>query len=115
MQYFLIFIVFCVLHTLIWVSTNWQLIETSDQRSSLYICLILSLPVSLLAFYATRISYDALESAWSVRLFGFGMSYLIFPIMTWVFLHESPFSLKTGLCVILSMIIIFIQIFVPNS
>lgn len=115
MQYFLIFLIFCILHAGIWVSTNWQLIETSNQKTSLMICLLLSLPVSLLAFYATRISYDVLGTAWGVRLFGFGMSYLVFPIMTWWLLHESPFSFKTGLCIILSLIIIVIQIFVPNS
>lgn len=115
MQYFLIFCVFCILNILIWVSTNWQLVNGASSKTAYIVCALLSLPISFLAFYATKISYEALDSLWSVRLLGFGMSYLIFPVMTWVFLHETPFNFKTSLCILLSIIIILIQIFLPNN
>jgi hypothetical protein len=115
MQYFFLFLLFTLLHGLIWFSGNWQLVEGVKQSSALKICLLLSVPISLTGFYVTRLGYDLYESAWSVRLIAFGMSYLIFPVMTWMWLHESPFNVKTMLCIILSFAIIVIQVLLPNS
>jgi hypothetical protein len=36
---------------------------------------------------------------------------IIFPILTWMHLHESPFSIKTMLCLGLACLIIAIQVF----
>ena len=79
---------------------------------SLIIAVILAIPISMLAFYSTRHLYIALnETAWGVRLTAFGMSYVTFPILTWLLLHESMFTPKTMTCIGLSLIIVLIQIF----
>ena len=115
MQYFFLFLFFAGLHILVWFSVNWQLVESVVRNDALKLCVMVSLPISLLGFYATKIGYDIYESAWSVRLLAFGTSYLIFPVMTWWWLHESPFNLKTMLCIGLSFIIILVQVLLPNS
>ena len=115
MQYFLIFLIFGVMHCFVWVSTNWQLVEGTNKSHALIASLILAIPISMLAFYGTKVAYATFESAWSIRLLVFGISYLTFPIMTWVFLHETPFTLKTSICIALSVLIILVQLFVPNS
>ena len=104
-------IAFIVLHILVWFISNSQLINDDWRQKSFLIMLFLSIPVSLCAYYGTRFGYDALgESAWGVRFIGFGTSYLVFPILTYMLLGESMFTLKTMICVILSIIIVTVQI-----
>jgi len=102
-----------VMHTCIWFSTNLQLMNNPEWKErSLTIAICLAIPISLLAFYSTRHLYDALNgTAWGVRLTAFGMSYVTFPILTWLLLHESMFTPKTMTCILLSLIIVLIQVF----
>ena len=102
MHYLLIVGIFIFMHCLVWISCNLQLIDGFKADKALFISIILAIPISLLAFWATKISYNITGSAWSVRLLAFGVSYLTFPILTWFFLQESPFNLKTMICIILS-------------
>jgi hypothetical protein len=102
-------------HTLIWFGTNLQLLENWDKSKTLTISICLAIPISLISYYGTHYGFKALGALWSVRFLAFSLSYLVFPILTWVYLEESPFTLKTLLCVILSFIMIAIQIFLPNS
>ncbi len=103
---------FIVLHTLVWFSTNLQFVNDKLAEKSFQIMLGCSLPISLLAYYGSRFTYDAMEnSAWSVRFIAFGTSYLIFPILTWLLLKESMFTPKTITCIGLSALIVAIQIF----
>jgi len=103
---------FTILHTLVWFSTNLQFVKGFDNSKSLFISLLLSIPITLCAFYATKIAYSAMsDSLWSVRFIGFGMSYLVFPILTWTILGESMFTIKTISCICLSIIIVCIQVF----
>ena len=73
--------------------------------------LVLAIPTSIAAYYGTKFGYIAFnESAWSVRFFGFALSYLTFPILTWWFLGESMFNIKTMICIALSFVIIAVQL-----
>ena len=99
----------------IWFSTNSQLVDGWDKSKALYLNIFLAIPISLLTFHATKYGFSSMGSLWSVRLLAFGLSYLSFPVLTWVFLGESPFNPRTMICIILSMIIILIQLFVPNT
>tara|TARA_B100000212_G_C27350591_1_gene523442 strand:- start:128 stop:382 length:255 start_codon:yes stop_codon:yes gene_type:complete len=79
---------------------------------SLLVAVLLAVPTTLLAYFGTKFGYQALgESAWGVRFFAFAVSYLIFPFLTWWFLGESMFTLKTGLCIALSLVILLIQVY----
>ena len=106
------FLCFLALHIGVWFSTNLQLIEGQQDSKSLFIAVILAIPISVLAYYATRFGYLAFEqSAWAIRFFGFAISYFVFPILTWWLLGESMLNFKTLICVLLSFLIIAIQIF----
>ena len=100
---------------LIWMSTNAQLVENADQSKALIMCIVFAIPISLMAFYGTKIGYHEFGSAWSVRLMAFGISYLVFPFMTYFYLNESPFNAKTLLCIALSFAIVCIQAFWTNN
>jgi len=102
---------FVLMHTLVWWGTNAQFIEGWDKKQALILSMFLAIPITLVAFYASRLTYDALnEQAWSVRFVGFGVSYLVFPLLTWLFLNESMFTMKTLICIFLSFLIIYVQI-----
>ena len=105
-------ILFTILHTLVWFSTNLQFVKGVGTSKSIFIAILLSIPITICAFFATRIAYSALsDSLWSVRFIGFGISYLVFPILTWVVLGESMLTLKTLSCIFLSIVIVCIQVF----
>ena len=106
------FLCFMGVHTLVWFASNSQLISEAWKQRSFWIMIALSVPISLLMYYGTRLGYEALnDSAWGVRLFGYGTSYLVFPMLTWMLLGESMFTLKTMLCIGLSVLIILVQIY----
>lgn len=97
----------------VWFSTNLQLVSSSSSSRSFFIMLALAVPTSMLAYYGTRFGFAAFnESAWSIRFFAFAISYLVFPVLTWWFLGETIFTLKTMLCVILSLLILLVQAYV---
>jgi len=101
---------FTLMHICVWWGTNAQFIEGWKKSNALLLSLTLAIPITLLAFYGARYTYNALDNqAWAVRFVGFGISYLVFPILTWYFLNESMFTLKTMVCVFLSILIILIQ------
>tara|TARA_Y100001970_G_C14118949_1_gene795195 strand:+ start:878 stop:1222 length:345 start_codon:yes stop_codon:yes gene_type:complete len=110
-QLFIGTFLFIAMHTLVWWSTNAQFVEGWKTSDALILSIFLAVPITLLAFYASRYTYDALdERVWSVRFIGFGVSYFVFPFLTWLFLGESMFTAKTLLCTFLSFLIIYIQI-----
>lgn len=108
-------LLFFVLHAFVWFSTNYQLMNGVENSKALLVCLLLAIPTSLLSFYSTKIAYQILETAWSVRLFAFAVGYFVFPILTWVFLNESPFNTKTITSMVLAFTIVGIQLFFPDS
>ena len=111
MRLFITFLLFILLHIGVWFSSNTQLISDVWKDRSFWIMIALAIPTSLLAYYATKIGYSALnDSAWSLRFIGFGTSYLVFPILTWTLLGESMFTIKTMVCIMLSFVIVLIQL-----
>ena len=105
------FLLFLLLHVFVWFSSNSQFVSDEWNQKSFYIMLGVSVPISLCAYYASRFGYTALgESVWSIRFLAFGTSYLVFPALTYILLGESMLTLKTLICIALSLIIISIQI-----
>jgi hypothetical protein len=111
MKLLLTFVLFFILHIGVWFSTNTQLISEEWKDRSFWIMMALAIPTSLFAYYATRVGYSELNnSAWSLRFIGFGTSYLVFPMLTWLLLGETMFTIKTMVCIGLSFLIILIQL-----
>ena len=106
------FVLFALVHACVWFSTNSQFTDIDFlKNNSILIALTLSIPISLMAMFAAKSGYAALNSIWSVRFLAFGVSYLIFPVLTWVLLGESMLTFKTLLCIALSVVIILVQIY----
>jgi hypothetical protein len=101
---------FLLAQTLVWFANNSQFAWDWWKDKPIITCLIYSFPASLFFWYGSKYSYAALGEAWGSRLLAFGTSYLIFPILTYVILHESMFTPKTMICVILSIAIVLVQV-----
>ena len=104
---------FTIMHVAVWFSTNLQFIDSWQDKSFL-IAIALSIPITCVAYMGTKFTYHALnDSAWSSRFIGFGTSWLVFPALTWLILHESMLTPKTLICIGLSLIIIGVQVWMP--
>jgi len=104
-------LLFTIMHVLVWWGCNAQFIDGWSQKSALMLSVSLSLPITLLAFFASKNLYEALDTQlWAVRFVAFGISYLVFPVLTWHFLGESMLTAKTIICILLSCLIIYVQI-----
>ncbi len=99
------------LQVLVWVSANGQFSEYFKSYNTFAICLTLAIPIATCGYFGSKYLYAHFDSAWSIRFVGFGISYLVFPFMTWYLLGETMFTVKTLLCIILSLCIILIQVF----
>jgi len=105
---------FIMLHTLIWFSANGQFMKNSAffEKHSLLFAILAGPIIGVLGYYGARYVYAALsQSVWAVRFVGFGLSYLIFPLLTWYLLGETMFTIKTMVCIALSFLIILIQVY----
>ena len=97
--------------TFIWFATNSQFVWDWWKDKPLITALIWSLPVSLAFWWGSKWSYAGLESAWASRLLGFGLSYVSFPILTWLLMGESAFTTKNIVSSLLAFTLVGIQIF----
>jgi hypothetical protein len=72
---------------------------------------IIGFPLSLL--YISSVKYMVAHfdgEKWPSRLMGFAIGAIVFTVMSWVWFKE-PMTLKTGICLILSLCIMLIQLF----
>ena len=98
----------------IWVNSAAGLIGSSISGQNVIefdVLIPFAIAVLIGGYFGSKYLYSQLTSVWSVRFIGFGLSYLVFPLMTWYLLGESMFTVKTILCIILSVCIILIQVF----
>ena len=103
-----------ILHILVWFSANGQFIKENNffTNHSLLFAILAGPIIGILGYYGNRLIYGALEgSVWQIRFIGFGLSYLVFPTLTWYLLGETMFTTKTVICIALSILILFIQIY----
>jgi hypothetical protein len=105
-------VLFVLAHILSWLQLNMQFISEWWEGKGLLSVIIFGIPCGLLFWYAWGITTVSLgKSAWGARFLSYGLSYLTFPIMTHYLLGESMFTTKTILCVLLSLVIVFVQIY----
>ena len=103
-------ILFLTTNIIIWYQLNSQLVwEWAKTSKAMWFSALLGVPISLFFLYATRIGYEGFGNLWSVRFMGFATSMLTFPIMTYLYLGEA-ITLKTGITVILAIIIMLLQL-----
>ena len=93
-----------------WFQNNlWQFSSWWKDKGSISV-LIFSLPIGFAMYYAWKYFVLYFGNTWSARMMFFALSYMIFPILTYVFLNESPFTVKNIISIVLSILIIVVQI-----
>ncbi len=95
---------------LVFLQHNLQFINEYFKDKTHFLILGSSIPISYLYLYAwTHFVNASNGSVWSARFIFFGLSYFVHPVMAYIFMNESPFTMKTALCTLLSIFILLIQ------
>ena len=102
-------------HTFIWFQCNSQFVWDWWKEHQIFSILIYALPAAFCFFYGWTYMVQEFNSLWVARLYGFALSFTIFPILTWHFMDESMFRPKVLICVVLAIIIMLIQVFYPEK
>tara|TARA_Y100001937_G_C6914564_1_gene238955 strand:+ start:234 stop:554 length:321 start_codon:yes stop_codon:yes gene_type:complete len=93
-----------------WFQNNlWQFSPWWKDKG-VHAVLMFSLPIGWCMYFAWQNFVIYFNSTWSARMMFFALSYLIFPILTYAFLGESPFTTKNMISIGLSFAIIYVQI-----
>ena len=94
-----------------WFQVNSQFVWEWWKGRPIVAVALYSIPTGLCFWYGVKMCYEEMGEIWGPRFLIFSMSYLTFPLLTWHFLGESMFTLKTMVCVFLSMMIVGVQLF----
>lgn len=97
-------------HITSWFLSNSQFISEYWKDKAILLSFIFAIPCSLMWMYGTRYMMAHSPELWTARFIGFSLSYVTFPLLTWYYLGESPFTLKTIICTILAFAIVIIQL-----
>ena len=103
-------ILFLIANILVWYQLNSQLVwDWAKGYKSMWIMSLLGIPISLLFWLCTKWGYIGFGSLWAIRFLGFAASMITFPIITYFYLGET-ITLKTGITIVLSIIIMLLQL-----
>ena len=96
--------------SLVFFQHNLQFINSTFKDKMHFLIVTLSIPISYLYFYSWTYFVNSNQgSVWSAKFIFFGLSYLVYPILSYIFLGESPFTFKTLTCIFLSLLVIAVQ------
>jgi len=98
-------------HTCAWFQLNSQFIWQWWEGKPLTAIAIYSIPVGMSFWFGTKYIYEETHELWAGRFIAFGVSYMVFPLLTWWLHAESPLTAKTIICTALSVLILLVQIF----
>ena len=94
-----------------WFSINLQFMYDWWKGREILSAAIFSFPVIYLYILATREIVNETGLLWTSKLVGFGVSNIVFAFFTWTLMNEGMLNPKTLSCFLLSILIIFIQIY----
>lgn len=100
----------CIIaQTLVWLQVNAQFVWPESKKYNLWIAMGGGVIISYLFIYSVKFIVEGFDGqVWPARLIPTATGMFIFSIMTWVLLKQG-IDLKTGICLILSLIILLIQ------
>ncbi len=104
-------IYFLVGNIFAWFQFNSQFVWEWWKDKPIVANLIFAIPMGMCFWYAVKHIVLSTDQLWSSKLIGFGVSNIVFGIMTYIFLKESVMTAKTLTCLFLASVIIAIQIF----
>ena len=95
---------------LIWYQTNSQFFnEWAKERPFIMACM--GIPISYILIYASRYVVAGFDGLlWPGRLIGFAVGMVSMAILTYLHMNEAV-TLKTGITLLLAILIVFIQVF----
>lgn len=107
----IITLLFIIGNILAWFQSNSQFLWSWWYDRPLFTVFVYSIPTGLTFYYGWRFAVQYFDgSLWGARMFAFGVATIIFTIMSYVMKGEG-LSMKTAVCLMLSFLIIFIQLF----
>ena len=92
----------------VWFQLNAQ-VKWDWFKDNYWLMSLLGIPISYALMYSTKYGYAGFGEIWPIRLMGFAVGMVIFPIITWIVLGEGV-TLKTGLSLGLAVIIMLLQL-----
>ena len=106
-------ILYCVLilfftQIVIWFQLNAQ-VKWDWFKDNYLLMALLGTPISYALMYSTKYGYAGFGELWSIRLMGFAVGMVIFPIITYMVLGEG-ITLKTGISITLAGVIMLLQL-----
>ena len=93
-----------------WFSINLQFMSEWWRGKEVLSAALFSFPVIYFYIRATKEIVEETGLLWSSKLVGFGVSNVVFAFFTWTIMKEGMLNPKTLSCFVLSLVIIFIQV-----
>ena len=103
-------LLFLLGNILAWFQFNSQFVWPWWSTRPLLSNVIFAVPMGICFWYAIRHIVSTTGLLWSSKLIGFGVSNVVFAVLTYALLKESILVPKTMLCLLLSVVIIGIQV-----
>jgi len=97
-------------HLITWFQLNGQFLWGWFKENTLLLA-ICGIPISYLYIYGTKYTVEHFDGTmWPARFIGFGVGILVYALLVGVFFKEG-ITLKTLVSLLLSVSLIFIQVF----
>jgi len=97
-------------HLVTWFQLNGQFIWNWFEKNN-FILALFGIPISYLYIYGTKYTVEHFEGImWPARFIGFGVGILVYALFVGIFFKEG-ITLKTLTSLLLSLSLIFIQVF----
>lgn len=101
-------IILFLVQIVVWFQLNAQ-VRWDWFKDNYWLMSLLGVPISYALMYSTKYGYAGFGEIWPIRLMGFAVGMVIFPIITYMILGEGV-TLKTGLSLGLAVIIMLLQL-----
>ena len=102
-------------NVLAWFQGNLQFISDWWYNRPLLTIMLFATPTATCFYFGWRFLVEYLnDSLWSARLFSFGIGVILFAFLSY-FMKGETIDKKTGICILLSLIIVFIQTFYKDD
>ena len=106
-------ILFCILilfftQIVIWFQLNAQ-VKWDWFKDNYLLLSILGMPISYALLLSTKYGFQGFGELWPIRLMGFAVGIMSFPVITYLVLGEGV-TLKTGISLILATVILLLQL-----
>tara|TARA_R100000995_G_scaffold77857_1_gene48148 strand:+ start:877 stop:1221 length:345 start_codon:yes stop_codon:yes gene_type:complete len=104
-------VLFTIGQVLIWFQTNAQFLSEWAKENPFMMSCVFSIPISYLMIHATALVVEHFDGLlWPGRFIGFAAGIITFAFLSYIFMGEG-ISAKTGVSLLLSVILVLIQVF----